>query len=83
MFWLNDEYYTYAVAMFAIATLSVLISLFQTRRYMKQLRDMAATRTTVSVLRDGKGENKTRYLLCDLLTSPADFYDLYTLLCSV
>lgn len=59
MFWLNDEYYTYAVAMFAIATLSVLISLFQTRRYMKQLRDMAATRTTVSVLRDGRGENKT------------------------
>ena len=56
LFWLIDNYYYYAVAMFGIATLSVLISLFQTRRYMKQLHDMAATHTTVSVIRDGRGE---------------------------
>lgn len=56
IFWLVDNYYNYAVAMFFIATLSVLISLFQTRRYMKQLHDMAATHTTVSVMRNGRGE---------------------------
>ena len=55
LFWLIDHYYYYAVAMFFIASVSVLISLIQTRRYMQQLRDMVSTYTTVTVIRDGKG----------------------------
>ena len=48
-----DEYYYYAVAMVIIATLSVAISLIQTRRHMQHLHDMVKSKTDVSVIRNG------------------------------
>ena len=43
-------------AVLFISTLSILISLFQTRRQLQQLHDLVALSCTVNILRDGKGE---------------------------
>lgn len=52
--WIADVYYLYAGAVFVISTISVLTSLIQTRRHMKQLHDMVITTTQVSVIRNRK-----------------------------
>ena len=41
---------------FLISTVSVLISLVQTRRHRKQLHDMVVSSSMVTVYRDGKGQ---------------------------
>ena len=45
-------------AVLFISTVSILISLFQTRRHLQQLHDLVALSCTVNILRDGKGEGK-------------------------
>lgn len=51
--WVADEYYIYAVAVLIISTVSVVVSLIQTRRHMQHLHNMVKTETNVSVLRNG------------------------------
>ena len=45
-------------AVLFISTVSILISLFQTRRHLQQLHDLVALSCTVNILRDGMGEGK-------------------------
>ena len=57
--------YMYNVGVvFFISTLSVLISLFQTRRHRKQLHDMVISSSRVTVYRDGKGEARHTCTCC-------------------
>ena len=52
--WFFDEYYYYAVCIFAISTLSILLTLHETRRNLFRLREMTLFVCDVKVLRDGE-----------------------------
>lgn len=59
-FWMADDYYYYSATVFFISSLSLIISLVQTRRHLQQLHDMVATSCTVTVLRDGREIREVR-----------------------
>ena len=46
---------TPTAAVFLISSVSVLVSLVQTRRHLQQLHDMAAQSSSLSVIREGRG----------------------------
>ena len=65
---LDHHFHTHTVHMhpgvvFLISTLSVLISLVQTRRHRQQLHDMVVSSSTVTVMRDGKGGLRQRVIV--------------------
>ncbi|KAL5492027.1 hypothetical protein EMCRGX_G017415 [Ephydatia muelleri] len=50
--WLNEQYYYYSGCIFVMSLLSVLASLYQTRKNMQQLHDMVKQSCTVNVNRE-------------------------------
>ncbi|XP_020601351.1 probable cation-transporting ATPase 13A3 isoform X3 [Orbicella faveolata] len=50
--WSTDEYYYYAVTILIVSLLSIIITVYQTRRHLVTLRDMVAVSETVTVLRN-------------------------------
>jgi predicted P-type ATPase len=54
VFWIVEQYYYYAGAVFLISCVSVIISLLQTRRHLQQIHDIAFSSTTVTVVREGR-----------------------------
>jgi magnesium-transporting ATPase (P-type) len=52
IFWFEDEYYYYAAAILFISFISMGISLYQTRKQLSDLRDMVATGSSVTAIRN-------------------------------
>ncbi|KAK3592581.1 hypothetical protein CHS0354_018848 [Potamilus streckersoni] len=52
--WVTDEYFYYASCIFLISTISIIITIYQTRKNQRALRNTIQTSTVVSVCRENE-----------------------------
>lgn len=67
--WIYQEYIYYSVAIIVVSLGSIIVSIYQTRKHLKNLRNMIAKSAEVTIMTpDGKSES-----ICSLDLVPGDF----------